>query len=117
MSLFGGTKKIKKVKEKQVLAFWREFESRADLYLDILAEGDEDSDDYVWLCGMVGKGIKRCAPDGDMAPAFHFDLQRDPPRLVFEYRGDAYLRAVGEALERFFPPSLAARMAFCVAES
>ncbi len=118
MTAFGPRpKKIKKISPKRVSAFWKEFADRAELYFDILAEGDEESDDYLWLCGMVGKALLRCAPCGVMPPAFHFDLQREPVRLVFEHRGDAYLLAAGEALAAQFPPALQGRLSFCVAES
>ena len=36
----------KKADEKAVIKFWKEFESRAELYANILADGDEDSEDY-----------------------------------------------------------------------
>ena len=45
MSIFDKLFK-KKADEKAVIKFWKEFESRAELYANILADGDEDSEDY-----------------------------------------------------------------------
>ena len=118
MTAFGPRpKKIKKISQKRVSAFWKAFAARAEPHSDILAEADAQSADHLWLCGTVGKALLRCAPCGIMPPAFHFDLQREPVRLVFEHRGDAYLLAAGEALAAQFPPALQGRLSFCVAES
>ena len=87
--LFGG---------KPIAAFWKDFEDRADLYFDILTKEEEDSDDFEWLSAF---GIR-------------FDKMRDPVRLVFECRGDAYLRAVGERLTALYPEAMQRRMQFLV---
>ena len=77
----------KKPKEKAVVKFWKEFESRAELYADILAEGDEESEDFLWLNGLVGKALKLCC-------------------LVFHHMEDGYLRQVAALLQAHYPPSL-----------
>ena len=40
----------KKIRDKDVIRFWKEFEERADLYLTILSEDDADSEDREWMC-------------------------------------------------------------------
>ena len=114
--LFGGKreKKIKKVKDKPIAAFWKDFEDRADLYFDILTKEEEDSDDFEWLSGVLTRALRRCAPDAECAFGIRFDKMRDPVRLVFECRGDAYLRAVGERLTALYPEAIGRRMQFLV---
>lgn len=106
----------KKPKEKYILAFWKEMEERADLYADILAEGDEDSEDYLWMKGLVGKALKLCCIDTTCGYEFEFDTARDPARLVFHHMNDAYLQQVGQLLEKDYPSTLSAKIGFTVAE-
>lgn len=96
----------KKPKEKAVVKFWKEVESRAELYADILAEGDEESEDFLWLNGLVGKALKLCCLDSEVGMRFAFDLQASPPRLVFHHMEDGYLRQVAALLQAHYPPSL-----------
>lgn len=102
----------KKPKEKAVVKFWKEFESRAELYADILAEGDEESEDFLWLNGLVGKALKLCCLDSEVGMRFAFDLQAAPPRLVFHHMEDGYLRQVAALLQAHYPPSLEGRIGF-----
>ena len=115
MSIFDKLFK-QKVNDKAVIKFWKEFEERADLYADILAEGDEDSDDYIWMKGLVGKSLKMCCLDTRCGYDFAFDTSRDPVRLVFHHMNDNYLMRVGELLAKYYPSSLANTIGFAVAE-
>ena len=110
-------KKVKKVKDKPILAFWKDFEARADLFVDILANEEEDSEDFIWLEGMMLVALKRCAPSAEAEFGFYFERQRDPMLLVFDSRGDAYLRAVGERLAALYPAALCERIRFAVSEN
>lgn len=96
----------KKPKEKTIQKFWKEFEDRAELYADILAEGDEESEDFLWMRGLVGKALKLCCIDSDVGYSFGFDLQRDPVCLVFHHLDDEYLKQVAALLQKHYPPSL-----------
>ena len=115
MSIFDKLFK-QKANDKAVIKFWKEFEGRAELYADILAEGDEDSEDYIWMKGLVGKSLKLCCLDTRCGYDFAFDTSRDPARLVFHHMNDNYLKQVGELLSKYYPSSLASTIGFAVAE-
>ena len=106
----------KKIKDKDVQKFWKEFEERADLYLTILKEDGEDSEDREWLETLVRKGLNRCCIDSDTPVDFAFETERDPVRLVFRHCGDDFLKKAGEKLQEFYPSSLAGKIDFIVAE-
>ena len=106
----------KKASDKAVIKFWKEFESRAELYADILADGDEDSEDYLWMKGLVGKALKMCCLDTTCGYDFSFDTPRDPAQLVFHHMNDAYLKQVGELLAKYYPVSIKSKIGFAVAE-
>ena len=115
MSIFDKLFK-KKADEKAVIKFWKEFESRAELYANILADGDEDSEDYLWMKGLVGNALKMCCLVRTCGYDFGFDTSRDPVRLVFHHMNDDYLKQVGELLAKHYPSSLANTIGFAVAE-
>ena len=104
----------KKVKDKPVKAFWRDIEDRAELFLHILAEDDEYSDDRIWMEALVRHGLARCCIDADVPFSFAFETEREPVRLVFHCMNDKYLKEVGEKLSAYYPQSLAGRLDFCV---
>lgn len=106
----------KKVKDKDVQKFWKEFAERADLYLTILKEDGQDSEDREWVETLVRKGLNRCCIDSDVRFGFEFECERDPIRLVFRHQGDDFLKKVGEKLTLFYPASLAGKIDFLVAE-
>ncbi|HIY97071.1 MAG TPA: hypothetical protein H9729_05225 [Candidatus Borkfalkia excrementigallinarum] len=106
----------KKPKDKAIIKFWQEFESRADLYADILAQDAEDSDDFIWMKTLVGKGLKLCCIDSTVGYEFEFEASRDPVRLVFHHMNDEYLKQVGQKLEEYYPSTLSEKIGFAVAE-
>ncbi len=106
----------KKANEKAIKKFWKEFEERADLYANILQDDETDSDDYLWMMGMVRKSLKMCCLDTTVGYDFTFEKHREPPRLVFFNKNDDYLRSVGEKLLQYYPASLKNVIAFTVAE-
>ncbi len=106
----------KKPNERAIRAFWKTFEERAELYCDILNNEAEDSEDYVWMMGMIYKSLKPCVLDTTVGCSVRFDRQRDPKRLIFLHMNDAYLRAVGEKMRENYPQSLAGKIEFAVEE-
>ncbi len=106
----------KKANDKAVIKFWKEFEGRAELYADILAEGNEESEDYLWMTALVGKALKLCCLDTTCGYDFGFDTSRDPARLIFHHMNDEYLKQVGALLEKYYPASLSGTIGFAVAE-
>ena len=114
--MFEFLRKKKKAKEKPVIAFWKEFEERSDLYLNIIKDDEEDSDDYLWMLGLIRSGLKPCCIDTSVGMEFRIEKGRDPVRLVFLHMNDDYLRLVGDLLEAHYPQSLAGKIEFAVAE-
>ena len=55
----------KKIRDKDVQKFWKEFEERADLYLTILKEDEEDSEDREWMDVLIKKCLGRVCVDAD----------------------------------------------------
>ncbi len=106
----------KKIRDKDVQKFWKEFEERADLYLTILKEDEEDSEDRVWLETLVKKGLGRICIDADSAFDFGFETGRDPIRFVFRHCGDDFLKKAGEKLTEYYPKALSGKIDFIVAE-
>ena len=106
----------KKVKDKDVKRFWKDFEDRSELFLNILKEDEEDSDDRIWMELLVRKGLNRCCIDSDVPFDFVFETGRDPMRFAFYCKGDAFLKKVGEKLSEYYPPSLAGKIDFIVAD-
>lgn len=106
----------KKIRDKDVIRFWKEFEERADLYLTILSEDDADSEDREWMDVLVKKGLSRICIDADEPFDFGFETERDPVRFVFRHCGDDFLKKAGEKLQEFYPSSLAGKIDFIVAE-
>ncbi len=106
----------KKIRDKDVKKFWQDFESRADLYLTILAEDGADSEDRAWMDALVRKGVARVCIDADAPFDCGFETERDPVRFVFRHCGDAFLKQAGEKLQEFYPRSLAGKIDFIVAE-
>ena len=106
----------KKANDKAVIKFWKEFSERAELYADILRDGDKESEDYVWMNGLVSRALKYCCLDTTCGYDFEFDISRDPARLVFHHMNDEYLRQVGELLLKYYPGELSKTIGFAVAE-
>ena len=106
----------KKIRDKDVQRFWKEFEERADLYLTILAEDGEDSEDRDWMKLLIRKGLNRVCIDADTSFDFGFETERDPVRFVFRHCGDDFLKKAGEKLKEFYPAQLAGKIDFIVAE-
>ena len=115
MSIFDKLFK-KKANDKAVIRFWKEFSERADLYADILKDGDAESEDYIWMKGLVGKALKLCCLDTTCGYDFDFDISRDPARLIFHHMNDAYLKEVGDMLAKYYPSELSKTIGFAVAE-
>ena len=103
-------------REKDFVRFWKDFESRSGLYLDILAKDDEDSDDYMWMESLVRRWLKMCCLDSTVGYDFKFDTRREPPRLMFLHKNDGYLKQVGERLAALYPQELTGKIDFVVAE-
>lgn len=106
----------KKAKEKPVRNFWKDFEERIDLYLNIISGDEEDSDDYLWMLGLIRKGLKMCCLDSTVGFDFRIEKGRDPIRFVFVHGNDAYLKDVGALLEANYPASLSGKIQFAAAE-
>ncbi len=106
----------KKIRDKDVQKFWKEFEERADLYLTILKEDEEDSEDREWMDVLIKKCLGRVCVDADAPFGFGFEAGRDPVRFVFRHCGDEFLKKVGEKLVEFYPKTLAGKIDFIVAE-
>ena len=106
----------KKPNEKAIRKFWKDFEARSDLYLNILENEAEDGDDYLWMMSLIRTSLKPCVLDTTVGCDFRFDRNRDPMRFVFLHMNDEYLRAVGEKMKEFYPQSLAGKIEFAVEE-
>lgn len=106
----------KKVRDKDVQRFWKEFCERAELYLAILTEDAEDSEDRAWVETLVRKGLNRVCIDADASFGFEFESERDPIRLIFYYNGDDFLKKAGDKLASLYPKELAGKIDFLVAE-
>ncbi len=106
----------RKPNDKAIKKFWKDFEARADLYLNILESEEQDSEDYLWLESIVRKSLKPCVLDTKVGCDFRFDTNRDPKRFVFLHMNDAYLREVGEKMKEYYPQSLLGKIEFAVEE-
>ncbi len=106
----------KKVKDKYIQRFWRDFSDRAELFVNILQNDERDSEDFIWMQNLVGKSLKLCCLDSAVGYDFSFETQREPVRLVFYHKNDDYLKKVGEKLAQFYPENLKGVVDFTVAE-
>ena len=106
----------KKPNEKAIRKFWKDFEARSDLYMNILENETEDGDDYLWMMSLIRASLKPCVLDTTVGCDFRFDRNRDPMRFVLLHMNDAHLRAVGEKMKELYPQSLAGKIEFAVEE-
>ena len=106
----------KKPNEKAIRKFWKDFEDRSDLCLNILENEPEDGEDYLWMMSLLRSSLKPCVLDTTVGCSFRFDKNRDPKRFVFMHMNDEYLRAVGEKMKELYPQSLAGKIEFAVEE-
>lgn len=96
----------KKPKDKDIIRFWTDFENRSGLYLDILRNDDEDSDDYMWMMTAVNKALRLCCLDAKTPYSFTFNGSRDPIMFVFHHSKDEYLMQVADKLKEYYPSAL-----------
>lgn len=106
----------KKPKDKYIRKFWEDFSAHSDLFLNILQEGDPESEDFLWMDSLVRRWMKMCCIDSDAGYDFRFDIRREPPRLLFFHKKNEYLQKVGARMAELFPQELQGKIDFVVAE-
>lgn len=93
-------------REKDFVRFWKDFESRSGLYLDILAKDDEDSDDYMWMTAALHKSLRLCCLDATVPFDLEINSARDPIMFIFHHSNDEYLLEAADLLKKHYPASL-----------
>ncbi len=103
----------RKPKEKNAVRFWEDFEQHAELYLSILAEGEE-GEDYEWLEDLLRRRMNACCDGAEAKYELKLESNRDPLRIVFGCNGDSDLALIGKWLEVHYPASLQDKIEFKV---
>ncbi len=106
----------KKVKDKPVIKFWKEFEERSEFYFDVIANDNEDDEDYIFVTRCIKEGLRLCCIDSEVAFYFSFNSESSPMRFTFHHLNDEYLKSVAERLAALYPQNLNEKMLFLTAE-